>query len=152
MLQTITTTKLGELAEARGTFEKQYADLLQATSKERDVLKRLSILLAGTKTCLDVATGAAKSKNAGRVLVGATSNARLETDLKNLDRFMEQTKYDPSISFKVLEDWEKMLLQYLSVQSAKFKYAGRLLACPSKLLRLHNIRSLRKARYGMAVF
>jgi hypothetical protein len=101
---------------------------------------------------LGVVTGDAKSKNAGRVLVGAMSNARLETDLKNLDRFMEQTKYDPSISSKVLEEWEKMLLQHLSVQSAKFENAGRLLACHSKLLRLHHIRSLRKARYRMAVF
>jgi hypothetical protein len=152
MLHTITTTKLGELAEARETFGKQYADLLQATSKERDVLKRLSILVAGTKTCLGVATGAAKSKNVGRVLVGATSNARLETDLKNLDRFMEQTKYDPSISSKALEDWEKMLLQYLLVQSAIFEYAGESLACLSKLLCLQNTRPLREARYRMAVF
>jgi hypothetical protein len=31
MIQTITTTKLEELAEARGAFEKQYADLLHVT-------------------------------------------------------------------------------------------------------------------------
>jgi hypothetical protein len=122
-LQTITTTKLEELAEQRQTFEKQYAALLDAVSKETDLAKRVSILVDGTKSCLGVMTGPSTSKTAGRVLVGATTNARLETDLKNLDRFLEQTRYDPSVSPKVLEDWEKMLRQYLSVQSAKYQYA-----------------------------
>jgi hypothetical protein len=123
-LQTITTTKLEVLAEQRQTFEKQYAALLDASSKEVDLLKRVSMLAAGTKSCLGVETGPTKSKNAGRVVVGGTTNVRLETDLKNLDRFLAQTRYDPSVSPKVLEDWEKMLLQYLSVQSAKYQYAG----------------------------
>ena len=125
-LQTITTTKLEVLAEQRLNFEKQYAALLDASSKESDLVKKIHILVAGTKSCLGIVTGAAKSKHAGRVLVGATTNARLETDLKNLDRFLEQTRYDPSVSSKVLKDWEKMLLNYLSVQSAKYQYAGKL--------------------------
>jgi hypothetical protein len=122
-LQTITTTKLEELAEQRQTFEKQYAALLDTASKETDLLKRLFMLVEGTKSCLGVRTGPSTTQSVGRVLVGATTNARLETDLKNLDRFLEQTRYDPSVSPKVLEGWEKMLHQYLSVQSAKFQYA-----------------------------
>jgi hypothetical protein len=71
-LQTITTTKLEELAEQRQTFEKQYAALLDAVSKETDLAKRVSILVDGTKSCLGVMTGPSTSKTAGRVLVGAT--------------------------------------------------------------------------------
>ncbi|KAF2680029.1 hypothetical protein K458DRAFT_312748 [Lentithecium fluviatile CBS 122367] len=123
-LQTITTTKLAELAEQRLTFEKEYAAILEATSKESDVLKRVLILANGVKSALGVLTAYSKPKRAGRVQVGASTNRVLETDLKNLDRFLEQTRYDPSVSSKVIEDWEKMLFQYLSVQSAKYEYAA----------------------------
>ncbi|KAH9865424.1 hypothetical protein J1614_009007 [Plenodomus biglobosus] len=47
----------------------------------------------------------------------------LETDIQNLDRFLEQARFDPSVSARVLENWEKTLLQYLSAQSSKFTYA-----------------------------
>ncbi|KAJ4301910.1 hypothetical protein N0V90_004006 [Kalmusia sp. IMI 367209] len=128
-LQTITTTKLEELAEQRLTFERQYTQLLDAISKLPNRLERLFILVDGVKSCLGVATIPSKDNTGGRVVVGSTGNPRLETDLKNLDRFLEQARYDPSISPKVLENWEKMLLQYLAVQSAKYQYAdlyGRL--------------------------
>lgn len=128
-LQDITTTKLEELAEQRHTFEEQYQQLLNATSKLPDPLERLVALVDGTKSCLGVVTTPSKDGTRGRVVVGSTSNRRLETDLKNIDRFLEQARYDPSVSLKVLENWEKLLLQYLSVQSAKYQYAdlyGRL--------------------------
>lgn len=121
-LQTITTTKLEELAAQRSAFEKQHAGLLAGAEKELDPLTRLLMLVDGTKSCLGVATVPSKSGR-GNVLVGSTRNPRLETDLKNLDRFLEQARYDPSVSPKVLEDWEKSLLQYLAVQSAKYQYA-----------------------------
>ena len=36
---------------------------------------------------------------------------------------MEQARHDPSVSPKVILDWEKCILQYLSIQSSKYKYA-----------------------------
>jgi hypothetical protein len=116
-LQSITTTKLEELAKQRLSFESQHTTLLETASKEDDPLKRLSILVQGAKICLGV-----QSVN-GRVSVSSTGNTGLETDLKNIDRFLEQARYDPSVSPKVLEDWEKSIRQYLSIQSAKYQYA-----------------------------
>ncbi|KAF2704633.1 hypothetical protein K504DRAFT_461383 [Pleomassaria siparia CBS 279.74] len=125
-LQTITTTKLEELAKQRISYEEQYSTLLGVVQAEPDPLKRLFLLVDGTKSCLGVKTAIRKNKQdgkLGRVVSGGTSNKRLETDLKNLDRFLEQARYDPSVSPKVLQDWEKSLLQYLAVQSSKYQYA-----------------------------
>jgi hypothetical protein len=119
-LQTITTTKLEELDKQRSAFDKEYAALLTAAKAEQDPLKRLTLLVGGTKSCLGLKPISGKS---GSVTHGGTRNSRLETDLKNLDRFLEQALFDPSVSRKVLEGWEKTLLQYLSVQASNFQYA-----------------------------
>jgi hypothetical protein len=125
-LQTITSTKLEELAKKRTTFENQYAALLAKTQAEQDPLKRLTLLVDGAKVCFGVKTVPRKNNDdgrLGRVIPGGTSNPRLETDLKNLDRFLEQARFDPSVSPKVLKDWEEPMFQYLSVQSLKYQYA-----------------------------
>ena len=57
------------------------------------------------------------------MISNGSRNAHLEVDIPNLERFIEQARFDPSVSSKVLADWEKTLLQYLSVQSTKFQYA-----------------------------
>jgi hypothetical protein len=123
-LQTITTTKLEELAKQRTLFEEEYAVLIADVSAETDPLKRVCLLLDGSKSCLGIQTEK-KTKNgrAGRVISGSSRNLRLETDLKNLDRFIEQARFDPSVSIQVLSDWENTLLKYLSVQSTKYQYA-----------------------------
>jgi hypothetical protein len=123
-LQTITTTKLEGLAEQRRVFEEEYVTLVTAAKAEKDPLERLCLLLDGSKVCLGVQTSKrTKDGRAGRVISGSSRNLRLETDLKNLDRFIEQARFDPSVSAKVLSNWEEKLLQYLSVQSTKFQYA-----------------------------
>lgn len=127
-LQDITTTKLEELAEQRAAFEKQSKQLLDKGTQVADRLQWLFVLADGIKSCLGVVTESSKDGKSGRVVVGSTGNTRLETDLKNLDRFLEQARYDPSVSPKVLKIWENMLLQYLSVQSAKYQYAGKSLS------------------------
>jgi hypothetical protein len=123
-LQTITTTKLEELAKQRTVFEEEYAVLIADVSAETDPLKRVCLLLDGSKSCLGIQTEK-KTKNgrASRVISGSSRNLRLETDLKNLDRFIEQARFDPSVSIQVLSDWENTLLKYLSVQSTKYQYA-----------------------------
>ena len=124
-LQDITTTKLEELAGQRLAFENQYKQLLDQASKEPDRLEKLFVLADGIKSCLGVVTESSKDGKSGCDVVGSSGNARLETDLKNLDRFLEQARYDPSVSPKVLENWQNMLLQYLAIQSAKYQYAGK---------------------------
>jgi len=124
-LHTITTTKLEELTKQRVAFEEEYSALLDAAKAEIDPLKRVCLLLDGTKACLGVQTdnNTAQDDRSSRVISSGARNTRLETDIRNLDRFIEQARFDPSVSSKVVTDWEKTLLQYLSVQSMKFQYA-----------------------------
>jgi len=122
-LQAITTTKLEELTQQSAAFGDEHSALLAAAKAERDPLKRLVLLSASTKSCLGVKTTKSKDGQPARVVAGGTGNARLETDLKNLDRFLEQAKFDPSVSVKVLQDWETLLLEYLSVQATKYEFA-----------------------------
>jgi predicted DNA-binding protein YlxM (UPF0122 family) len=131
-LHTITSTKLEELSKQRTTFTQRHAALLSAAKAEQDPLQRLKVVADGTKLCLNVKTAASEDEGrSGRVISGGTHNSQLETDLRNLDRFLEQARFDPSVSIKVLKDWENKLLQYLSVQATKFQYAdlyGKLVA------------------------
>ncbi|KNG51508.1 hypothetical protein TW65_01523 [Stemphylium lycopersici] len=72
-VQTITSTKLKELAEQRATFEEKYNTLIGTENAESDAMRR-------------------------------------------------HAHFDPSVSSRVLPDWEKTLLQYLSIQSTKSQY------------------------------
>ncbi|KAF3040871.1 hypothetical protein E8E12_001913 [Didymella heteroderae] len=124
-LQTITSTKLEELSKQRTIFNKQHEALLSAAKAEKDPLKRLKGVADGTKLCLGVKTAAHSDGDGrpGRVISGGTRNGRLETDLKNLDRFLDQARFDPSVSPDVLGDWENKILRYVNVQATKYQYA-----------------------------
>ncbi|KAH7110888.1 hypothetical protein B0J11DRAFT_599189 [Dendryphion nanum] len=123
-LQTITATKLEELAKQRNAFEDQYGNAVTAANAESDPLKRLSVVVDGAKIAFDIKTAPSKDKTRpGRVIVGGTSKSDIERDLRNMDRFLEQARHDPSISPKVVEDWEKSILQYFAVHSSKLQYA-----------------------------
>lgn len=124
-LQTITNTKLEELSKQRASFTEQHATLLSAAKAEQDPLKRLNVVADGTKLCLGVKTAAHKDggDRPGSVITGETRNGRLETDLRNLDRFLDQARFDPSVSLDVLQDWEQKMLGYVTVQATKYQYA-----------------------------
>ena len=117
-LQNITNTKLEELTKKRDHFEDQRkAVTAEARSKEGPV-EALGVLADGVKACFAVPMAN------GRVVRGSTDKPRLEIDLKNLDRFLAQARYDPSLSRKVMDQWRQMLLRHLDVQSLKFSYAS----------------------------
>lgn len=124
-LQTITSTKLEELSKQRTTFNKQHGALISAADAEKDPLKRLIGVTDSTKLCLGVKTAAHADGGGrpGRVISGGTRNGRLETDLKNLDRFLDQARFDPSVSPDVLEEWENKMRRYVTVQATKYQYA-----------------------------
>lgn len=124
-LQSITTAKLTELSKKRTVFENQKALLLQAAADESDQQKKLRVLVDGVKQSFGVKTTTPKSRRAGagRIISGSTRDHRLEVVLKNLERFLVQAHYDPSVSTKLLQDWERSLLQELNVQSLKYQYA-----------------------------
>ena len=117
-LHDITGTKLAELEKKRAKFEEDREQLIALTQHEQDAAKKLAILAKDIKTCFSIPT------SGGRVIRGASNNPRLEIDLNNLDRFLSQSKYDPSVSPKLLHQWEYTFLRHLDVQSTKFAYAS----------------------------
>ncbi|KAL6408375.1 hypothetical protein AUP68_08232 [Ilyonectria robusta] len=118
-LQEITNTKLDELSKRRSRFEEAKAALLISTQAEGDAVKRLVTLSAGVKQCFAI-----KLDKSGNVIANQTKHARLEVELKNVDRFLGQAKCDPSISAKMLDSWQQSLLCHLNMQSLKFQYAS----------------------------
>ncbi|RYP48508.1 hypothetical protein DL769_011194 [Monosporascus sp. CRB-8-3] len=118
-IQDITNTKLEELSKRRSRFEAQKAQLISSFDHEKQPLKRLQILGDGVKACYAV-----KTDKAGKVLLGQTKNRDLELELQNLDGFLAQAAYDPSVSAGMMDKWEKSLLRHLDMQSLKFQYAS----------------------------
>lgn len=117
-LRSITHTKLDELAKKRATFEEQRSEAITKSEAEDDCLSSIGILADGVKTCFSIST------SQGRIVRGASNNPRLETDLRNLDRFLAQARYDPSVTADILKQWRQTLLRHLEVQSLKFEYAS----------------------------
>ena len=117
-LHDITNTKLDELEKKRAKFEEQREKIIALIQHEEDATKRLAILAKDIKTCFSLPT------SSGRVVRGASNNPRLEIDLNNLDRFLSQSKYDPSVSSKLLQQWQQTFIRHLDLQSTKFAYAS----------------------------
>lgn len=124
-LQTITNTKLEELSKKHLTFTKQHAALLTTANAESDPVQRLNKVVDGTKRCLGVKTSTHKDDESrpGRVVIGSTRNNELEKDLVNVDRFLDQARFDPSVSSDVLKDWEEKFMHYVTIQATKYEYA-----------------------------
>ncbi|KAH8157691.1 hypothetical protein CIB48_g10555 [Xylaria polymorpha] len=118
-LQEITNTKLEELSKRRSEFETTKANLLSRLENETDPLKRLSLLSQGVKDSY-----AMKTTKAGEILPGQSKNPDLELELKNLEHFMAQSKWDPSITPQLMRGWEESLLRHLNMQSSKLEYAS----------------------------
>ncbi|KAI1430395.1 hypothetical protein F5Y12DRAFT_20988 [Xylaria sp. FL1777] len=118
-LQEITNTKLEELSKRRSEFETTRANIISRLENVTDPLERLSLLSQGVKDSY-----AMKTTKAGLVLAGQSKNPGLELELKNLDSFMAQSKYDSSITPHLMRSWEESLLRHLDTQSSKFEYAS----------------------------
>ncbi|KAM0171613.1 hypothetical protein ACHAPC_010997 [Botrytis cinerea] len=118
-LQSITTTKLTEISKNRHHFESQKDALFHNLSNELDQRKRLKLLLEGVKQSFAITTPITEKRSHGNV----TKLSPLELLVKNLEKFIAQAEYDPSISDKTLEQWEKYLVRHINVQSSKHQYA-----------------------------
>jgi len=121
-LQAITTTKLKELSKKRVIFEDSKSALISAAKLEQNQQQRLRILVDGVKQCFAVKT-ANRRGGSGRIICGGSNDPDLEVMLKNNERFLEQARFDPTVSPKLLGDWEETLLKKLNIQSLRFQYA-----------------------------
>ncbi|KAI2633025.1 hypothetical protein GGS26DRAFT_555035 [Hypomontagnella submonticulosa] len=118
-LQEITNTKLEELSKRRSDFETAKSNILSMLEIESDPAQRLYILSQGVKTCYALKLG-----KYGRVHNATQSrNSELELELKNLDCFLAQVKYDPSV-INMTPAWEESMLRHLNTQSLKYEYAS----------------------------
>ena len=117
-LHDITITKLEELSKKRASFEAQRERINALVEQEQDDTKKLAILATDMKACFSIPT------SDGRIVRRSSSNPRLEIDLNNLDRFLSQAKYDPSVTSKILQQWQQTLLRHFEAQSVKFAYAS----------------------------
>ena len=118
-LQSITTAKLRELSNKRAFFEDLKRLLLLEVQVNADQKANVRRLIEGVKQCFSV-----RSDRRGRTIIGSITDNPLEVKLKNLERFLQQAQYDPSISSKLLQDWELFLMQRLNVQTLKYQYAA----------------------------
>ncbi|OJJ48614.1 hypothetical protein ASPZODRAFT_62418 [Penicilliopsis zonata CBS 506.65] len=117
MLQHITNTKLDELSNKRQIFLQRKEVALQKAGSLESTVDQLCALSDGLKACFGIPVVN------GRMVRGQTSSKRLEITLANLDRFLEQARYDPCISWTMLERWRNTLLGYLNTQTLKYEYA-----------------------------
>ncbi|KAJ8116773.1 hypothetical protein ONZ43_g4360 [Nemania bipapillata] len=118
-LQEITNTKLEELSKRRSEFETAKADVISRLESELNPLSRLELLSRGVRECF-----AMKTTKTGEILPGSSKNPDLVLELENLDSFMAQSKYDPSVTPLLMQRWEESLLRRLDMQSSKFQYAS----------------------------
>ncbi|KAF7594767.1 hypothetical protein BBP40_008474 [Aspergillus hancockii] len=117
MLQDITNAKLEELSKKRKIFLDHKTTTLQKAQSPEAIIDRLSVLSDGMKTCFGIPV------LNGRMMRGQSNRNRLEVTLANVDRFVKQAHYDPSISRTILERWEQSLLSHLDIQTLKYEFA-----------------------------
>ena len=117
-LQEITSTKLSELSKKRDRFEYHHQRCIALSQGNEDLTGTLVAISDTVKQNFGVTLAGDH-----QVASGGTKDSKLEIDLRNLDRFLAQAKYDPTVSSKLLRRWQKTLLRYMDVQSLKYTYA-----------------------------
>lgn len=111
-LQSITNAKLAALSNKRSTFQARHSALTSKLAEEKDQLNRVTALVAGVKQCFEI-------HDAGSV----DSVGELHDDLQRVERFLEQAKFDSSLSDRILHEWEKIFTRHLDVQLRRYEYA-----------------------------
>lgn len=114
-LRSITAAKLTELSATRSAFEEKYNDTVQRMKGQEDPLARVTALLEGVRSCFDISPTATACSSG--------SSGQLVEDLIRLDRFLEQARFDPSLSSEILDEWQATLLRHLDLQRRRYEYA-----------------------------
>lgn len=118
-LQSITSIKLRELRKQREVFESRKKNILQDVENASDKQTKVRVLLSGIARM--------HTSNADKPLE-ELSDLDLEDDqgelsLTNIRRFLDQSKYDPSIPSSLLDEFEQELLHNLHRRQRKLDYA-----------------------------
>jgi hypothetical protein len=111
-LQSITNTKMREQERRRKTFEASKSKVLESTSHVSDDRARLDILLSGYKDL--------SFSNKGVSYV----NEDREDVVQNVDRYLEQTRHDPSVPTCIIRSFEQNIEKKLHQESQRFEFAN----------------------------
>lgn len=103
-LSSITAIKLDQLKKQKDSYRDKKSSLLKNAASQNDSAKRTDTLLQG----------------ACKLLPGGPS----KPELSNLDVFIEQSEFDPSVSEAFLKDTEDELRSRLDAQSNKYEFAS----------------------------
>lgn len=118
-LQSITSIKLRELRKQREAFESRKRNILQDLEDAGDEQTKLHVLLSGLARM--------HTSNADKPLEEYSdwelADGLGELSLTNTRRFLDQSKYDPSIPPSLLNEFEQELCQILDCRQRKLDYA-----------------------------
>lgn len=117
-LQDITATKLQELSKKRAAFEELKAAAIARSDAQNDPIHMLRALSEGTEACFGI-----RRMPGGDSVYRGGQHPKLEADLGNLNRFIDQARFDPSISTQIVQRWRENLINHLEMKSLKYQYA-----------------------------
>lgn len=118
-LQSITAIKLRELLKQRETFNSRKKSILVDVENATDEELKVRLLLSGLARMH--ASGAGKSLEE---LQGSELEDHLgDLSLSNIRRFSDQSKYDPSMTSSLLEEFADDLHKILDRKTRRFDYA-----------------------------
>ncbi|KAB8556641.1 hypothetical protein FH972_025677 [Carpinus fangiana] len=101
-LRHVTDTKLSKLALLQKTSATEQKTLLEELQKESDLAEHVRLLCEQVKKTTPAPHGW----------------------VRNIERFIDQSKHDPSVTPAMLENWRSELLQTLSWQSKRHEYTA----------------------------
>lgn len=102
-LQTLTLTKIGEIGKQRAKYEAKKQAILGKANGTSDQRQLVSYLLSGVKESIP--------------------SAKTDSELTNVRRLLDQSRFDGSIPIEMLKSFEKQLRTRLENQSCKFGLA-----------------------------
>jgi hypothetical protein len=103
-LQSITLTKIRELEKLRKSYENRKLSVLHDADKATDQHERIAKLLAGVEAL--------------------HPESLYEPEISNIQQWLSQSRYDTSVSEKMLHSYEKTLRSKLEVQNRKMALAS----------------------------
>lgn len=117
-LHSITNTKISELRKQRETFATFKSKLLASVDEVVEPEARVRLLLSEIAGC---------NPETGKKLEDFQENTVTtntgDLSLKNIRRFLDQYRYDPSVPESLLIDWEDKLRLLLDQRSRRLDYA-----------------------------
>ena len=117
-LQSITNTKISELRQQRETFAALKSKLLASVDSVAEPEARVRLLLTEIAGCTPE-NGKKLENFEDSDLYGNIGNL----SLKNIRRFLDQSRYDASVPESLLKDWEQELRLLLDQRTRKLDYA-----------------------------